>query len=197
MQLDSISRRRLALVLVFAAAALIFAIPFIPSHTNSFETIQPLDAYQPIRAVFPESNQKLPDPVQWLRENSNNRYIISENAFSPLLTIGKSLRPRAAIISLVRNSELEGMMQSIRQLEARWNGKYQVIQGCSNRVKLLRLIFNSIRGYFLTMNHSQTNSSWGRRIQLLQNVTMLWSRKSTGHSQTGLMRVGSGTVLSI
>jgi len=30
------------------------------------------------------------------------------------------------LISLVRNSELEGMMQSMRQLEFRWNRKYQV-----------------------------------------------------------------------
>lgn len=33
-------------------------------------------------------------------------------------------RPRAAIISLVRNEELEGIMQSMRQLEHRWNSRY-------------------------------------------------------------------------
>ncbi|MCJ1422477.1 hypothetical protein MMC29_000357 [Sticta canariensis] len=35
-----------------------------------------------------------------------------------------STKPRAALISLVRNSELSGMMQSMRQLEYQWNRKY-------------------------------------------------------------------------
>ena len=34
-------------------------------------------------------------------------------------------RPRAAIISLVRNEELDGIVQSMVQLEYRWNNKYQ------------------------------------------------------------------------
>lgn len=36
-----------------------------------------------------------------------------------------SSRPRAALISLVRNSELEGIVQSISQLEHHWNHKYR------------------------------------------------------------------------
>jgi hypothetical protein len=35
------------------------------------------------------------------------------------------VRPRAALISLVRNSELPGIMQSMRQLEYHWNRKYR------------------------------------------------------------------------
>lgn len=41
------------------------------------------------------------------------------------LTPPFSPKPRAALISLVRNSELPGLMQSMRQLEYRWNRKYQ------------------------------------------------------------------------
>lgn len=61
-----------------------------------------------------------PDPTRWLLENSNNKYAIQPGVHLPDHT-----RPRAAIISLVRNSELPGMMQSIRQLEYRFNSKYQ------------------------------------------------------------------------
>lgn len=34
-------------------------------------------------------------------------------------------RPKAAIISLVRNEELEGILQSMRQLEYHWNKRYR------------------------------------------------------------------------
>lgn len=40
-------------------------------------------------------------------------------------TAVKSNRPRAAIISLVRNEELDGIVESMDQLEFRWNYKYQ------------------------------------------------------------------------
>ena len=64
------------------------------------------------------------DPEQWLERNGNNRYSVNtESRFFG--SIGSSARPRAALISLVRNSELEGIMQSMRQLEYRWNHKYQ------------------------------------------------------------------------
>lgn len=33
-------------------------------------------------------------------------------------------RPRAAIISLVRNEELDGILQSMRQLELHWNRRF-------------------------------------------------------------------------
>ncbi len=65
------------------------------------------------------------DPVAWLRENSNDRHVVSDTSLPLLRSYRMSNRPRAALISLVRNSELEGMMQSMRQLEYRWNRKYQ------------------------------------------------------------------------
>ena len=53
-------------------------------------------------------------PQQWLTKYSGDVHA----AF-------KSNRPRAAIISLVRNEELDGIVESMDQLEFRWNHKYQ------------------------------------------------------------------------
>lgn len=64
--------------------------------------------------------------MQWLEQNSDNKY--AENTGAGLLksvsSWGHSVKPRAALISLVRNSELPGLMQSMRQLEFQWNRKY-------------------------------------------------------------------------
>lgn len=60
------------------------------------------------------------DFEQWLKENSEDA--LPRNTMwwrSP------PPKPRAAIISLVRNEELQGIMQSMRQLEQHWNRKYQ------------------------------------------------------------------------
>jgi alpha 1,2-mannosyltransferase len=64
--------------------------------------------------------------VQWLRDNSDNKHaVIDEHGRFKRETTGRwSTRPKAAIISLVRNEELEGILQSIRQLELHWNHKY-------------------------------------------------------------------------
>jgi len=114
-------------VIVIAITAIIFVIltPFPGNYLNHPPTPQESDTYQPVRPVLPPSNKKRPDPIRWLQENSNNKHAASKSVLPALPTLG-SHRPRAAIISLVRNSELAGMMQSIRQLEYRWNGKYRV-----------------------------------------------------------------------
>ena len=101
-------------------------------HNPSPPDIHSLTAYQPIRATLPPTDKSLPDPIQWLKRNSNNRYAVSKSLLPHVPRLGGSNRPRAAIISLVRNSELEGMMQSMRQLEFRWNRKYQVVVPPSN-----------------------------------------------------------------
>ncbi|KAI9642281.1 hypothetical protein NHQ30_009083 [Ciborinia camelliae] len=76
-----------------------------------------------------KNKKKKSDPVQWLKENSNNRYAIAGINVKVQKGWGGGIewnpRPKAALISLVRNSELEGMKQSMMQLEARWNHKYQ------------------------------------------------------------------------
>ncbi|KIW82390.1 hypothetical protein Z517_05417 [Fonsecaea pedrosoi CBS 271.37] len=51
-------------------------------------------------------------PGEWLKENSYPNDL-------------RTRRPKAALISLVRNEELDGILQSMRQLEFRWNRRYQ------------------------------------------------------------------------
>jgi alpha 1,2-mannosyltransferase len=89
------------------------------SKTEAFRT------WLPLRPVVLNKEIDGTDPMRWLSENSGNRYAVSKVYASKALPPGKDPRPRAALISLVRNSELEGIMQSMRQLEYRWNKKYQ------------------------------------------------------------------------
>lgn len=86
---------------------------------------------KPIRATLPPTTKSYPDPVLWLQENSGDKHAIVDNPAPKFRGLGEvwNARPRAAMITLVRNSELEGIMQSMRQLEARWNRKYQVRNG--------------------------------------------------------------------
>lgn len=60
------------------------------------------------------------DPEQWLNKNSEAALSRDQRWWKKSPT-----KPKAAIISLVRNEELEGIMQSMRQLEYHWNMKYQ------------------------------------------------------------------------
>lgn len=70
--------------------------------------------------------QTAADTTRWFSENSNDRHAVVGRGFlNAFRRVGYSNRPRAALISLVRNSELEGIMQSMRQLEFHWNRKYQ------------------------------------------------------------------------
>ena len=65
--------------------------------------------------------------MRWLQHNSGNKFA-EKSALGLLNSIPSlghhSAKPRAALISLVRNSELPGLVQSMRQLEYRWNQKY-------------------------------------------------------------------------
>ncbi|PQE12633.1 hypothetical protein CJF30_00002517 [Rutstroemia sp. NJR-2017a BBW] len=81
-----------------------------------------LGSYTPILPELPAPKTKVPDPVAWLKENSDNKYAVSNGVWS---SMSLNKRPKAALISLVRNSELEGIRQSMMQLEMRWNHKYQ------------------------------------------------------------------------
>ncbi|KIW91192.1 uncharacterized protein Z519_08087 [Cladophialophora bantiana CBS 173.52] len=51
-------------------------------------------------------------PVKWLKENSYPNDLQAKS-------------PKAALISLVRNEELDGILQSMRQLEFHWNRRYR------------------------------------------------------------------------
>ena len=69
-----------------------------------------------------------PDPQEWIQLNSGDKLSLEENpGLFGVVTNWKAAnsKPRAALISLVRNSELEGMMQSMRSLELHWNRKYR------------------------------------------------------------------------
>lgn len=90
---------------------------------------QPMsNPYQVLRPVLQDTPREHgPDPVRWLQQNSRNRHSDKAGA-NPYLSIPalghKNVKPRAALISLVRNSELPGLVQSMRQLEFQWNRKY-------------------------------------------------------------------------
>jgi Glycolipid 2-alpha-mannosyltransferase len=51
---------------------------------------------------------------EWIKQQSG--LTDAEKALQP--------RPRAALISLVRNEELDGILQSMKQLEHNWNHRY-------------------------------------------------------------------------
>lgn len=68
------------------------------------------------------------DPEKWLLAHSGHRHAHhnQERSWSDRFTDRHwSPRPRAALISLVRNEELDGILQSMRQLEYRWNDRYR------------------------------------------------------------------------
>ena len=151
------SRRLIFIVFVAVVAAMIYFPAYRRSARVSSKDVHALDIdrYQPIRPTLSHSTQAGPDPVLWLKENSDDRYsVLKDNLHLPLLGNG---RPRAALISLVRNSELPGMMQSMRQLEYRWNRKYQVsVSTSSFEVQILREY--STHGSSSTMSLLQMNS---------------------------------------
>lgn len=67
-----------------------------------------------LKAVLHPMGKKRPDPIRWLKQHSSpNR---DSKPSHP--------RSRAALISLVRNEELEGILQSMRHLEFHWNRRY-------------------------------------------------------------------------
>jgi alpha 1,2-mannosyltransferase len=111
----------LFIAFVLVASTLFLLRAGVPS-TDVME-VHALGSYTPVLPELPPSKTKVPDPVAWLKENSDNKYAVSKGVWSG---VSLNKRPKAALISLVRNSELEGIRQSIMQLEMRWNHKYQV-----------------------------------------------------------------------
>lgn len=130
---NGISKRQAAVVLCLLLALLVWCIP----HPSTWRrrvihiTIQQPVA-NPYQLLRPNSQTTIAkihslDPTNWLKRNSNNKH--AENTGQGLLKsiplLGHhSAKPKAALISLVRNSELLGLMQSMRQLEFQWNRKY-------------------------------------------------------------------------
>ncbi|KAI0973424.1 glycolipid 2-alpha-mannosyltransferase-domain-containing protein [Xylaria arbuscula] len=74
----------------------------------------------PVAQVSGPDVSARPDPLQWLRQNTvSNIDEIPEQYQQSLL----DTRPEAAFIALVRNSEVEEMVYSMMQLEARFNSR--------------------------------------------------------------------------
>ena len=127
-----ITTRQLAVLLCLVLAFLVWIVP--PPGTWRRRIVhvdlsQPLARpYRILQALAPASRMAVPDPTAWLTTNSDNKYALGTGprVLEPLLNHGLiSSRPRAALISLVRNTELPGIVQSMTQLEYRWNRKYQ------------------------------------------------------------------------
>ena len=130
---NTVSKRQIAVLLCLILALLIWVIPqpqtwrrrvihitMPPAVANPYQVLRPV-------SDAPVAKKHASDPMQWLEQNSNNKH--AENTGVGLLksvpSFGHySAKPRAALISLVRNSELPGLMQSMRQLEFQWNRKY-------------------------------------------------------------------------
>lgn len=151
-------------MIIAAALAVILLIPLATTHSQSPPDSHSFDLYEPLRPILAPPEKTRPDPVRWLQQNSNNKYAVSRNILPQLPAFGSSRRPRAALISLVRNSELVGMMQSMRQLEMRWNSKYQV--SVPSMVELCMLTPSSTHGSSSMTSLSQKNSKGGLRTQL-------------------------------
>lgn len=113
------SRRSIAVIFVFAIALFVWFAP--PPSTWGRDPVSLNLPHSPIRTSR-EQKAGQPDPVRWLRENGNDKHAVTGPNFSKLM---QSSKPRAALISLVRNQELDGIIQSMTQLEYHWNHKYQ------------------------------------------------------------------------
>ena len=79
------------------------------TRNNAIHVLQPISSKR--------ASKDKSDPAEWLRKHSNlNHYETGKEMFNS--------RPKAAIISLVRNEELDGILQSMTQLEWHWNKRY-------------------------------------------------------------------------
>lgn len=116
---------RLIITIVFIAALFIFLTSRANMRHHDPATTNRQPKYRPIRPELPPTKQRRADPIKWLEQYSNNKYAVSEGSFPYLRLHSSRPKPRVAIISLVRNQGLEGMKQSMRQIEYRWNRKYQ------------------------------------------------------------------------
>ena len=132
---NTVSKRQIAVVVCLLLALLIWVIPQPHSWrrrvihvTVQPQVANPYQALRPNSEVILTTKKHAPDPMYWLEKNSDDKH--AENSKLGLLNSMPSFgyystKPRAALISLVRNSELTGIMQSMRQLEFQWNRKYK------------------------------------------------------------------------
>ena len=116
-------RRQSILRWILISACLTLSAYFLHTITQPDTAIERQYEAPELRTLQPSlsswsKKRKQHDPEKWLRKHSNmNHYETGDEWFNN--------RPKAAIISLVRNEELEGILQSMRQLERRWNRRYR------------------------------------------------------------------------
>lgn len=190
---SSVSKRQVAVVLCLALALLVWVLPPPGSWRGRVIHItvaQPASSpYQVLLPSPPTTKKNAPDPLRWLEQNSNNKHSdLGRYGFSNLASpfVATVTKPRAALISLARNSELVGIMQSMRQLEYQWNRKYNYPWIFFNDEPFTEEFkvstFNLFERFRLTAG----------RLQLetlpLPNVTMRLFLSSTGRCQIGLMK---------
>lgn len=118
------SRRQVALLAILLFAAFFWLTPppstWGRTQTSSVSTKTSISLARPVLAKARPKHG--PDPEMWLKENSDNKWAVGTTALGGF---GVPPKPRAALISLVRNQELEGIIQSMTQLEYHWNRKYE------------------------------------------------------------------------
>lgn len=73
---------------------------------------------QPVPARGGDLRKKKNDPAQWLIDYSDPQAHLPSSR-------PRRRRPRAALISLVRNEELDGILQSMDHLEFYWNRRHR------------------------------------------------------------------------
>ncbi|RYO85617.1 hypothetical protein DL763_007026 [Monosporascus cannonballus] len=91
----------------------------------SFGDVTPVDAYFPRIPELPavvraETESTKPKPAQWLRDNTHTTV---DSLSSEEIRSLQATRPKAAFVALVRSSELVDMLDSISQIEARFNSR--------------------------------------------------------------------------
>ena len=128
---STMTKRQVAVLSCLALALLVWVAP-PPSawRRRVVDVTSPQPVASPYQVLQPLSplpiHKGTPSPLKWLEKNSNNKYAITAGSkLSSSVVPHLSQKPRAALISLVRNSELPGLMQSMRQLEYHWNRKYR------------------------------------------------------------------------
>ncbi|KAL8988097.1 MAG: hypothetical protein Q9177_002776, partial [Variospora cf. flavescens] len=127
----SVSKRQLGVLVCVLLTLFVWMVPPPRAwrrrvvHVNVPHITSP---YQVLRPITEVAKKHPPNPQRWLEHNSGNKFAVSSssglvNAVSSYRHV--SPKPRAALISLVRNSELDGIVQSMTQLEHHWNRKYR------------------------------------------------------------------------
>jgi len=127
-----VSKRQLAVILCLVLTLAVWILPPPASWPQQVVHVTvpqaPSNPYQVRQPISESKHKHRSDPHRWLERNGNNKHAVSvgSNILNSVPVYGQvSTKPRAALISLVRNSELPGLMQSMRQLEYQWNRKYQ------------------------------------------------------------------------